>query len=365
MISLVPEPYRTAIAFILVLGVLIFIHELGHLLAARWRGVRVERFSIGFGERVAAWTDKRGTEWTVGWIPLGGYVRLHGQNGLPKDSAYPGETFYDKPVLDRALIVVAGPVANFLLAALLFMSIFAFNGKPYTSSVITRVSEGSPAEMGGLKVGDHIVEADGIVIGRLDTFQDVVRLHPGTSMSMVVERDGARVSLEAVPDSHPVLHGRAMGWLGMAGGITAYETMSPIRAMSESLAFTGESSWRMLSALSELVTGKRSASELGGPIRIAQMSGEVASNGLLPLLGFTAFMSVNLALMNLLPVPSLDGGHLVFYAIEAVRGKPLSPRVADIGLRMGMACLISFMAWTTLNDLSGVGLFDWLVSLFA
>ena len=361
--DLIPEPYRTAVAFLIVLGILIFIHELGHYLAARWRGVYVEKFSIGFGKTIISGTDRHGTEWSVNWIPLGGYVRLHG-HVLPHSpeavaKLIPGKTFYNKSVRDRAIIVAAGPFANFILAAVLFSALFAIAGKPYSEPVITVVQADSPAAKAGFLPDDMILRMNGSPVRSFEEVQAYIRRNAEKSMQITVRRGDAELPLTAVPS----VSAAGVGYLGVGAGRTAYEPVGTYRSLWYGTVFTFTSAVRIVETLGEFITGKRDAAELGGPIKIAQMSGKVAEYGLFPLIGFIAFMSVNLGLMNLLPVPVLDGGYLVFYLIETVRGRPVSERMMNLGMRAGMAAMMLLMCFTTLNDLAGAGLFSWISGL--
>ena len=366
--DLIPDSLRTVLAFIVVLGVLIFIHELGHYLAARWRGVHVERFSVGFGRALAAWTDKRGTEWRIGWLPLGGYVKLHGQE-QPADASEaeraawkPGFTFHDKPVRDRAIIVAAGPLANFLLAAVLFAGLFMIHGRPSNQGTATvgLVSEGSAAAAAGLRPGDRIVALDDVTITRFEQVQRHVQPRAGQPVQLHYEREGQprRVAITPTPRASD-----GLGVLGISGGATVFERLDPASALLAGVVYTGDISAQTLAGLWQRISGARGTEELGGPLRIAQLSGQVAEMGLVPLISFIAILSVNLALINLFPIPVLDGGHLMFYAAEAVRGRPVPPRAQEIGFRAGFALLIALFVFSTWNDLSQLGLFRWVAGL--
>jgi regulator of sigma E protease len=359
-----PEPFRTILAFAVVLGVLIFVHELGHYLAARWRGVHVERFSIGFGRAIAAWNDRRGCEWRIGWIPLGGYVKMHGMEhagqAQPEPGSFrPGESFHEKSVGDRAIIVAAGPAFNFLLAALVFAGIFATLGKPVGSTAVQTVVEGSAAERAGLAPGDRILALDGERVERFEQLQRHIQPRAGQPVEVLVRRGEAEIKLVVTPTARE--DGR--GVLGITGGAVERERLDPVSALVQGTWHMVVVSGQTLAGVWQMVTGSRGAEELGGPLRIAQMSGEVADMGLLPLLTFIALLSINLALINLFPIPILDGGHLLFYAAEAIRGRPLTARAQEYALRGGFALLVTLMILATWNDLTQLGVVRWVAGL--
>jgi regulator of sigma E protease len=370
-----PDPFRTILAFVVVLGVLIFVHELGHYLAARWRGVHVERFSIGFGRAIWSWQDRRGCEWRVGWIPLGGYVKMHGMEHAADTPPDPGtfragESFHEKSVGDRAIVVAAGPAFNFLLAGLIFAAVFATYGRavpppPGTVSeqmVIARVVPGSPAAQAGLEVGDRVLAVAGTRIERFTDLQQHIQSRPGQPVSILVQRGDREVTLAPVPAA-ATEGGPAR--IGIQNGPAAprFERLDPLSAIPAGFVHMVKVSGQTLSGVWEMITGARGSEEIGGPLRIAQLSGEVADMGLLPLLTFIALLSVNLALINLFPIPILDGGHLVFYAAEAIRGRPLTARTQEYAFRGGFALLITLMIFATWNDLTQLGVVRWVSAL--
>ncbi|WP_207538389.1 RIP metalloprotease RseP [Sabulicella rubraurantiaca] len=369
MLDFLPDAVRTLLAFVVVLGVLVFFHELGHYLAARWRNVHVDAFSIGFGRVIARWTDRRGTEWRVSWIPLGGYVKLHGQSpldGSPEPNTPPpreGETFHDKPVGDRAIIVAAGPIANFLLAILLFAGLYATYGQPRGMTAVSVVAAGSPAEQAGIQPGDEIVALDGMRVGRFDQVQRHIQPRANVPVEVRVTREGREVTLTATPAPRPGSETQPVGILGIQGGQARFERLDPFSALWAGTVQTFEMSWMTLSGIGEMLSGSRSASELGGPIRIAEVSGEAASLGIVPLVNLMALLSISLALLNLFPIPLLDGGHLLFYAAEAVRGRPLPPRALEYGFRAGFALLISLFVFATWNDIAHGGIGRWVAGM--
>lgn len=350
--------------FLLVLTVLVFVHELGHYWVARRCGVRVEVFSIGFGPELFGWTDHAGTRWKFSLIPLGGYVRMFGDAdpssgpaaaaGAMTD-AERAVSFHHKSVGRRAAIVAAGPAANFAFAVVLLGLLFMTYGQPFTPAEVGEVRAGSPAAAAGLLPGDRVVAVDGGAVQRFEELQQYVRLRPGQTMAVTVERDGARRDLVVTPgraeieDRFGNVH--VVGQLGISRSGVAFVRHDPFTAVWQAGRETVALTSGTLTALWQMIVGSRTTDELGGPLRIAQMSGEVAQSGLTALVWFMAVLSINLGLINLFPVPLLDGGHLVFYAAEAMRGKPLGERSREYGYRIGLALVLTLMVFATWNDL--------------
>jgi regulator of sigma E protease len=368
MFDALPTPLNSVVPFLIVLGVLVFIHELGHYLAARWRGVHVEAFSIGFGRAIFSWTDRRGTVWKLSWLPLGGYVKLHGQE-QPEDADeatkaawQAGKTFHEKSVLSRAIVIAAGPLANFVLAAVLFAGLFLVMGRPVATSQIGEVVATSAAARGGLQVGDVVTAIDGQVISRFDQLRQIVGTHPGQALKLHVVRGDQALDLTVTPDTREI-GGVATGLLGVRGGATVFEPISTAAALGAGVTQTWDVTVQTFDGVIGMITRRTSADDMGGPLRIAQMSGQVASLGLASLVSFIAILSVNLGLLNLFPIPVLDGGHLVFYAFEALRGRPLPVRAQEYGYRAGFAVLIGLFVFATWNDLGHLGLFRWVAGL--
>jgi regulator of sigma E protease len=361
-----PELLRTVVSFLVVLGVLVFIHELGHYLAARWRGVHVEAFSIGFGQPLKSWVDRRGTAWRIGWLPLGGYVKLHGQERAEdmtperRAARIPGRTFQEKSVGDRAIVVAAGPAANFVLAAVLFFALFAVVGRPVALPVVSEVLSGSAAATAGIAAKDRIVAIDGAPIATFEDLQKAVSSHPGERVDMTVLRDGADKLLPVMIGAHEE-NGHKVGLLGIKGGVIEYQHQSLGAAFAGGVTETWRVTDETVRGVAQMIGGERGTGELGGPLRIAELSGEVAALGIASLVSFTAILSINLGLINLFPIPILDGGHLLFFLFEAVRGRPLPARAQEYGFRAGLALLVGLMVFATWNDLSNFGLFRWLM----
>jgi regulator of sigma E protease len=358
-------------SFLIILTVLVFVHEFGHYFIARWNRVRVEVFSIGFGPELFGRRDRAGTRWKFSAIPLGGYVKMLGDSdpasALPAARLSPGErevAFNCKNLGQRAAIVAAGPAANFLFAVIVFAVLFMTFGQPFTPPVVGQVESGSAAELGGIRPGDVIVRIDGQKIHRFEDVQQAVGFAPGEPMTIVVKRGAAEVSLHVTPKriekTDRFGNHLTVGRLGITHSGMDYARLGPTAALVEAGAETWGLSVATLKGLWQMVIGMRSTDELGGPLRIAQMSGEVAQLGPAAQLWLVAVLSINLGLINLFPVPVLDGGHLLFYAAEAVRGKPLGPRAQEYGFRIGLALVLTLMVFATRNDLAHFGIWSWL-----
>jgi regulator of sigma E protease len=357
------------VPFLFVLTIVVFFHELGHFLMARWCGIKVLVFSVGFGPEIAGFYDRYGTRWKISAIPLGGYVKFFGDENaasVPDQSAAAAMTeaekkdsFQFQPVGSRALVVAAGPVANFLLAIAIFAGIFMTVGKQTTSPRVDTVQSGSAAQAAGFKPGDLVLTINGEKIESFSDMQRVVSISAGAPLTIEVERDNAQVTLKAVPqlkeikDNFGNVH--RLGVLGisrsMAPGDIKTERAPPLRAIVMGVQETWFVVDRTLSYISGVFTGREAADQLGGPIRIAQVSGQVATAGFAPLIHLTAVLSVSIGLLNLFPIPLLDGGHLLFYAIETIRGRPLSERAQELGFRIGLAIVLMLMIFATFNDI--------------
>lgn len=359
--------YMYVLPFLFVLTIVVFFHELGHFLVARWCGVAIDSFSVGFGRELLGFTDRQGTRWKLCWIPLGGYVKFLGDENvtsLPEGNDDPNVVraegdFHGKPLASRAAIVAAGPIANFILAIAIFAVMFTVVGRPSLAPIVDEVNQGSAAAEAGFEAGDLVISIDGDEIGSFTDLQRIVTRSADVALNIVVERQGSEVSLTAVPRLQEIsgAFGNKMrvGVLGIRRTASAEAVKIVKTDPITSIGLGAKETWNVVTStfdyLGRVITGAESAEQLGGPIRIAQISGQAASLGFLALINLAAVLSVSIGLINLFPVPMLDGGHLVFYAIEAVRGKPLSPRSQDFGFRIGMALVLMLMIFATWNDL--------------
>jgi regulator of sigma E protease len=361
----------TILSFLLVIGPLIFVHELGHYFVGRWFGVKADVFSIGFGREILGWTDRRGTRWKVAWLPLGGYVKFAGDMnaaGQPSSEwlALPAEeraqTFQAKPVWQRFLIVLAGPATNFLAAILILTGFNAAYGVAQTPPVIGTFTEGSPAAAAGIRVGDRIVSIDGKAVDRFEDILPVVALKLDGPLRLEVEREGRRFQADVRPrmlaETDRFGNESRRAFLGIGAGDQVLTPVSPVGAVGAAVNQTWIIVATTVRGLGQIVTGRRSVKEMGGPLKIAKFSGEQASMGLIAFLWFLAVISINLGFINLLPIPMLDGGHLFFYGIEAVRRKPLRPEAQEWAFRTGLAALLTLMILVTFNDLASFGLWS-------
>jgi regulator of sigma E protease len=362
--------------FLVVLTVLVFVHELGHYWVARRNGVRVDVFSIGFGPELFGWTDRAGTRWKISAIPLGGYVKMFGDAdpASTPDATLAEMTeeeravsFHHKRLGQRAAVVAAGPIANFLFAIVVFASVYSIVGQPFTPPEVTNVLPGSAAERAGLQPGDRIVRINGVDIERFEQIQKIILLNLDQPVDLVIVRDGRERSLTASPTIDETADNRGnvvrTPRLGIAGKKVEFVRHGPVESIWRGVSETWVQTAGTIQALGQIITGRRQTDELGGPIRIAEMSGDVARGGPAALLVFMAVLSVNLGLINLFPVPMLDGGHLLFYGVEALRGRPLGPRAQEYGFRIGLVLVFSLMLFATWNDLSRLPFVKYIVSL--
>jgi regulator of sigma E protease len=357
------------VPFLFVLTVVVFFHELGHFLVARWCGIRVLAFSIGFGPEIVGFNDRYGTRWKIAAVPLGGYVKFFGDDNaasVPDHEAAAAMTeaekkdsFVHQPVASRAAVVAAGPIANFILAIVIFAAIFMIVGKQTTSARVDAVQPGSAAAAAGFKPGDIVLAINGEKIESFADMQRIVSVSAGDTLTIDLDRGGDHVALKAVPELKELKdnfgNSQRIGVLGisrsMAQGDIKTEKVGPITAVELGLQKTWFVVQRTLYYIGGVFTGKESADQLGGPIRIAQVSGQVASAGFAALIDLTAVLSISIGLLNLFPIPLLDGGHLLFYAIEAIRGRPLPERTLEVGFRVGLVLVLLLMGFAMRNDL--------------
>jgi regulator of sigma E protease len=356
--------------FVVVLSAIVFVHEYGHFIVGRWCGVDVKTFSIGFGREIFGFTDKHGTRWRFAWIPLGGYVKFAGdadEVSQPDFAANAGmsererlRTFPAKSVWRRAAVVVAGPVANFLFAILVFGALLYVNGKQVLTPRVEAVTVGGAAERAGIRPGDLVLSIDNVDVPGFADLQRLVSTRAGESLKLVVERGREIKEFQLVPDLRVIpspLGAQRVGMIGIQAANRPEDWRKQEFGLLESVAAGAQETWfvvvRTGDYLGKLISGRESTDQLSGPIRIAQASGYVASNsGLAGLVTLAAILSVSIGLINLVPIPMLDGGHLLFYAVEALRGRPLSEKAQEMGFRIGLAVVLMLMVFVTWNDIA-------------
>ncbi len=361
--------WQYGIMFLLVLTLVVFVHELGHFLVARWCGVTVKTFSIGFGPEIFGFYDKYGTRWRFAWIPLGGYVKFIDDENA---SSFGGEkklspaeragSFHGKSVGARAAVVAAGPIANFILAIVLYSGLNATVGLHILPPLVDAVVPNSPAERGGFKAGDMIVAINGTKIERFDDLQRIVGSSAGDELSFTVERDGKDLVLKATPsiDEQRDAMGRTFrrGLIGIQRAVAPDKVRTQHVSLPEAVMLGFSETYgnitQTLAGLRDIVTRRQSAEQMGGPIMMAEVTAKVAELGLEPMLRWIAFISANIGFLNLLPIPVLDGGHLMFYAFEAIRRKPASERLQQMGFQVGLALLMMLMVFVNFNDIMNV-----------
>jgi regulator of sigma E protease len=358
--------------FLVVISLIVFIHEMGHYLVGRWSGIKILAFSFGFGPELAGFTDKHGTRWKISAIPLGGYVRFYGdadaasapdfeglENMAPEDRK---RSFMGADLWKRAATVAAGPIANFILAIVILTGIFLSFGKYVSDPVVTKVNAGSAAEIAGVLPGDYLLALDGNAVETFDDVRRYVSVRPGIQVTLTIRRDGKPIELKVVPKLTEIKdqfgNKMELGIIGILTGRTEGNmrivTFSPGGAVVEATKETWNIVTGTFDYIGNLITGRMKADQLGGPIRVAQASGQVATLGFVALLHLAAVLSVSIGLLNLMPVPVLDGGHLLFYAIEALRGKPLGEMAQGVAFRIGMALVLSLMVFATWNDITSL-----------
>ncbi|SHN15490.1 RIP metalloprotease RseP [Roseibium suaedae] len=356
------------VPFLFVLTIVVFFHELGHFLVARWCNVKVDAFSVGFGREIIGRYDRHGTRWKLCLIPLGGYVKFAGDENAasaPDRDAIASMSederrtaFVAKPVWQRAAVVAAGPFANFILAIVIFAATFMTFGQIVTTPVVEEVRPQSAAERGGLQPGDLILSVDGRKIETFTELQRIVSVSADIPLQMEVERGTQTVTLTVTPEYRELRdrfgNVQRIGLLGVSRSPKpedlVHVTYGPLEAVAQGAKETFYVATRTVDYIWGVISGREAADQIGGPIRVAQISGQVATQGIVPLLSLAAVLSISIGLINLLPIPMLDGGHLVYYLAEAVRGRPLSEGVQDIGFRIGLGLVLLLMVFATWND---------------
>jgi regulator of sigma E protease len=353
--------------YVVALSLLVFVHEFGHFWVARRCGVKIEAFSIGFGGELFGWTDRLGTRWRVGWLPVGGFVKMYGdadassrpdlQAAASMDLAAQRVSFTHKKLWQKSLIVAAGPAANFLFAILVMAVLFGTIGEPFTPPIIGSVKAGSAAEKAGLQPGDVVESIDGVTIQRFEELRQAVLMGTGDPLTMSLKRNGQKLTLTATPEiveEKDILGNKSkMGQLGIyqsSESVLRHE--DPATALWRATCETWSITTGSLSTIGQMIIGRRSADDLSGPIGIGQVIGAVSHEGFIPLVHLVALLSISLGLINLFPIPVLDGGHLLFYAIEAVSRRPVSERALAFGFRVGFALIVSFFVFVMWHDLS-------------
>jgi regulator of sigma E protease len=358
------------VPFLIVLTIVVFVHEMGHYLVGRWCGIRVLAFSIGFGPELVGFTDRKGTRWKLCAIPLGGYVKFFGDENAastPDRAGYAAMTederrhsFPGASLWRRAATVAAGPIANFILAIAIFAMVFSLYGRTVSDPVVAEVQPGSAAEAAGIQPGDVFVAIDGRAVTTFDDVRRYVSSRPELEITVTMRRDGAERDFTVVPAREEIEDnfGNRME-VGLIGVVTDTETgnfrtqeYGPIEAVGEGVRESAYIVTRTFQYIGNIITGREKADQLGGPIRVAQVSGQMATLGWLALIQLTAVLSVSIGLLNLMPVPMLDGGHLAFYAIEALRGRPLGENAQEIAFRIGLAMVLMLMVFATWNDVT-------------
>ena len=371
------EIFKIIVPFLIILTVLVFVHEMGHYLVARKNGVRVEVFAIGFGSELFGWTDRLGTRWKICAIPLGGYVKMFGDGDISSSSVVEDSNeshvekenaFHQKTLGARAAIVVAGPIANFLFAIVLLAGLYSIVGQRYAPPIIDKITSGSSADTAGLVIGDEILQVNEQNIKRFDELQRIVRPNPGKELKFLIRRDNEILLKTVIPQ---LVEGKdasgskiVYGLLGVVSEQTTFIRHNPLISFGLAVEETWVIVSQTLMHVTEMIRGERTTDELGGPIRIAKLSGAVADAGLTSSIWFMAVLSINLGLINLFPVPVLDGGHLFFYLLEFIRGKPLEAKMQGIASYVGLVLVISLMIFVTWNDLVQLNITNFIISIF-
>jgi regulator of sigma E protease len=365
----VPGVLLTIFQFLVVLTVVVFVHEFGHFIVARWCGVSVAMFSIGFGKEIFGFTDRKGTRWRFAWIPLGGYVKfVDDENAASQPSPQalerlaPSErsgAFQTKPLWQRAAVVAAGPVANFILAIVIYTAVNLGFGVRTITPTVGEVKPGMPAAVAGIQPGDVITSIDGWSVEGFEDVQRIVGMNAGQPLKFSLDRGTEKLTLTVTPEVHSQsdTFGGSFkrGLIGIApaslAGLKDAKSVGPFEALRLGVRETYTNIAHTILGIADIVTQRQAADQMGGPILMAQVTAKVAEGGIEPLLRWVAFISANIGFLNLLPIPVLDGGHLVYYAIEGIMRRPMSRRMQEIGFQIGVALVLMLMVYVNLNDL--------------
>ena len=359
--------------FLFYIPVVVFVHEMGHFLMARFFGAKVDVFSVGFGKEIVGFTDRRGTRWKLSWLPIGGYVKFAGdadaastpdRNAVAASAAERAQMMAFKPVGQRAAVAAAGPIANFILAIVLFTGLFMYAGHTTIAPVIGQVNKASPAEMAGIRSGDTVSRIDGRVITSFDQLPEIIGLSAGRTLAIELTRAGQPVTVQVTPQLVRVknflgdeMETAVIGVRQSPNAPVITQHYNPLQAVGAACGRTWDVVRLSLQGIGQLVLGRASLDQLQGPVGIAQITKKVADFGILPLLNLVAVLSVSIGLINLFPIPLLDGGHLLYYGCEAVLGRPLGERVQDVGFRLGLVVVLGLMLLATWNDIARLNLF--------
>jgi len=364
-----PGMLLTIAQFLVVLTIVVFVHEFGHFIVARWCGVTVKTFSIGFGREIFGFDDKKGTRWRFAWIPLGGYVKfVDDENAASQPSAdalermAPSErtgAFQTKPLWQRAAVVAAGPMANFILAIVIYAGVNLAFGVRTITPTVGEVRAEMPAAKAGIKPGDVITSINGWTVEGFEDVQRIVGMNGGRPLKFGIERDGEKLSFEVTPEVHETsdTFGGTFnrGLIGITpSSVAGYQNakeVGPLEALRLGVRETYTNIAQTIQGIGDIITARQSADQMGGPILMAQVTGRVAEAGIEPYIRLIALFSANIGFLNLLPIPVLDGGHLVYYAIEGVLRRPMSRRMQEIGFQIGIALVLMLMVYVNLNDI--------------
>lgn len=370
---------HTIPSFLIVLGIVVFVHEWGHYIVAKLCGVKIESFSLGFGPELFGFNDKSGTRWKISALPLGGYVKMFGDadaSSRPDEAVYQMTeeekkvAFFYKPVGQRAAIVFAGPAINFIFTFLVFMVLFTTQGQPFTPPRVGAVNPESPAAVAGIQPGDVVKQINNVVIERFEDIRREVSASRNETLTFKLDRGGVEIEKSLTPtiaevkDRFGSVHKVSQVGIKAEAGKMEYRKLDPVPAIGSVVNEMGSMIATNMKAIGQIIVGTRGTEELGGPLRIAEMSGKIGKEGPVPLIWFMAVISLSLGLFNLFPIPLLDGGHLFFYAVEALKGEPLHESITEFSSKLGFVFIISMMLFFTWNDLVQLKIVSYVIGLF-